>query len=103
MAWLTTNWESELEQVEAKINEVLDQKVEPLTERVLAKASAEMTAVISTASFELHETANHFFAGLSLQRQEMVKDMKAVVRYTALVAFIVVVASAGIIKLLGVI
>jgi len=101
MAWLTTDWDKELEQVEVKINEVLDEKVEPLTERLLAKASTEMTSVISTASFEAHETANHFFVGLSLQRQEMVKDLKAVVRYTAVAAFIVVVASVVVIKLLG--
>lgn len=101
MAWLTTDWEKELEQVEIKINEVLDEKVEPLTERLLAKASAEMTTVISTASFELDETAKHFFAELSVQRQEMVKDLKAVVRYAAVAAFIVVVASVIVIKLLG--
>lgn len=101
MAWLTTDWEKELEQVELKINEVLDDKVEPLGERLLTKTSAEMVKVISQAGFEIHETANHIFIELAVQRRELVKDMRSLIRYAGAVAFLVVIASALAFRFIG--
>lgn len=99
MAWLNTDWEKELNQVEEKVVSVLDEKVEPLADRVIAKASAEMSTVVSQASFELQDMAKNFCTDLRAQRKEMVDDMKSVIRYAALMAFLVVVASVVVITL----
>lgn len=99
MAWLTTDWEKELNQVEDKVVSVLDEKVEPLMDRVVAKASAEMSTVVSQASFELQDTAKNLCSDLRVQRKEMVDDMKSLIRYAALMAFLVVLASVVVITL----
>jgi hypothetical protein len=101
MAWLNTDWGKELEQVELKVNEVLDEKVEPLAERLLSRASTEASTLISKSSFELHEEITYFFAELKNERGEMMKDLKAVIRYGAGAIFLVILASAVVITLLG--
>ncbi|HSX85832.1 MAG TPA: hypothetical protein VLE50_10530 [Cellvibrio sp.] len=101
MAWLTTDWENELNQVQDRINLILDEKVEPLLDRTVEKATADITTVVAKAEFELRDNTNHFLAELAAHRQQMVADMKGVIRYAAVAAFLVVAASVLLIKLVG--
>lgn len=101
MAWLTTDWENELNQVQDRINLILDEKVEPLLDRTVEKATADITTVVAKAEFELRDNTNHFLAELTAHRQQMVADMKGVIRYAAVAAFLVVAASVLLIKLVG--
>ena len=101
MALINTDWEKELEQVENKARSLLDNKVEPLLDRVVEKASAEVSVAVSKATFELEDTANKFLAELSVQREETIKSMRSLIHYAALMAFVVVVASVGVIKLVN--
>ena len=101
MAWIHTDWDKELDQVEQRITEVLDEKVEPLLDRTVAKASTEMSTAVSRASYEIQDTAEHIFAEFREQRKEMVQDMKGVIRYAAMAAFVVIIAAGLVITLLG--
>jgi|SRR5690554_386903 GTP:adenosylcobinamide-phosphate guanylyltransferase len=101
MALITTDWKKELEQVESKARSLLDNEVEPLLDRVVEKASAEVSVAVSKATFELEDTANKFLAELRVQREEMVKQMKSVIRYAALMALGVIVVSVVLIKLVN--
>ena len=101
MALINTDWEKELEQVENKARSLLDNKVEPLLDRVVEKASAEVSVAVSKATFELEDTANKFLAELRTQREEMVKQMTSLIRYAALMAIGVVVVSVVLIKLVN--
>lgn len=101
MALITTDWKKELEQVENKARSLLDNEVEPLLDRMVEKASAEVSVAVSKATFELEDTANKFLAELRVQREETMKAMKALIRYAAVMAFVVVVASVGVIKLVN--
>lgn len=98
MAWLHTDWENELNQVQDRINLILDEKVEPLLERTVEKASMEITTVVAKAEYELRDTTSQLLVELTAQRQEFVSDMKAVIRYAAVTLLLVVGASALLIK-----
>ncbi len=98
MAWLHTDWGKELDQVQDRINLILDEKVEPLLDRTVEKATAEMTTVVAKAEFELRDNTNHLLAELTAQRHQMVADVKKLIRYAAVAAFLVVVASVVVIK-----
>lgn len=101
MAWLNTDWGKELEQVELKINEVLSEKIEPLADRIVVNAATEASTVILKASFELHESTDYFFTEMTAQRKALVSDMKTIICYGAVAAFVVIVGSAIVIKLLN--
>jgi thymidylate kinase len=101
MAWINTDWEKELAQVEGRINIILDEKVEPLLERMVNKASDEITTVVAKAEYELEESTNKFFIELTEQRKQLVADMKSIIRYAAAAIFLVVLASVAVIKLMG--
>jgi vacuolar-type H+-ATPase subunit E/Vma4 len=101
MAWLNTDWSKELNQVEDKISTILDEKVEPLLERMVAKASTEITVIVAKADYELRDNTDRFLKEIEVQRRRMVAEMKSVVRYAAIAAFIVVVASVALIKLVN--
>lgn len=101
MAWLNTDWQKELDQVEEKVSGILDEKVEPLLNRAVEKASLEMSASISKAGFEFQDATNHLALELTAQRHALVRDIKALIRYAAIAAFLVVVASVIVITLLG--
>ena len=101
MAWLNTDWENELNQVQDRINTILDEKVEPMLDRTVEKATTEITTVIAKAEFELRDNTNTFLAELAVQRQQMVVEMKGVIRYAAIAVFLVVVASVLLIKFVG--
>lgn len=101
MAWLNTDWSKELNQVQDRINLILDEKVEPLLERNVEKASAEVATMLAKAEFELRDNTNHFLSEIESQRHQMVKEMKGLIRYAAIAALIVVVVSAVVIKIIG--
>lgn len=97
MALINTDWEKELDQVEHKVVSLLDDKVEPILDRMIAKASTEISAVASQSTYELQDVANNLLNELRVQRGEMVTEIKSLIRYTALMAFLVVVASVAVI------
>lgn len=99
MAWLHTDWQKELDQVQDRINVILDEKVEPLLERAVDKATTEINTVVAKAEFELRDNTNHLIAELTAQRRQMVADAKSLIRYAAAAAFLVVLASVVVIKL----
>jgi hypothetical protein len=101
MAWINTDWGKELAQVEDKVNVILDEKVEPLLERMVNKASDEITTVVAKAEFELQDSTNKFFIELTEQRKQLIADMKSVIRYAAAAALLVVVVSVVVIKFVG--
>lgn len=101
MAWLNTDWDNELNQVQDRINTILDEKVEPMLDRTVEKATTEITTVIAKAEFELRDNTDHFLTELAAQRQHMVAEMKGVIRYAAVAAFLVVAAAVLLIKLVG--
>lgn len=101
MAWLNTDWENELNQVQDRINTILDEKVEPMLDRSVEKATKEITTVIAKAEFELRDNTDHFLSELAAQRQQMVTEIKGLIRYAAVAAFLVVAAAVLFIKFIG--
>ncbi len=99
MALINTDWENELDQVERKVINVLDDKVEPLFDRTVAKASAEASTIVSQAAFELQEVTNNLLREIRNERQEAVKEIRALIRYAALLTFVVVTASTIVITI----
>lgn len=97
MALINTDWEKELDQVEQKVVSVLDEKVEPILDRMIAKASTEISTVASQSTYELQDAAKNLLNELRVQRREMVNDIKSLIRYAALMGFLVVVASVAVI------
>lgn len=99
MAWLNTDWGSELEQVETKVISVLEEKIEPLTERVILKASAEMSNLVSKASFEMQDAGQLMLREIAAQRKELVEDLRALIRYAGFIAFMVILSSVAVIRI----
>lgn len=97
MAWLKTDWENELDQVERRVEKVLNEKVEPMADRMIEKATSQISTTTSQATYELQDITKNFLDEVKEQRREMVNDLKAIIRYAALVAFAVVVASVVVI------
>lgn len=99
MALINTDWEKELDQVEHKVVSLLDEKIEPILDRMITKASTEFSTVASQSTYELQDVAKNLLNELRLQRQEMVTEIKSLIRYSALMAFLVVVASVAVITI----
>ncbi|UUA71344.1 hypothetical protein [Cellvibrio sp. QJXJ] len=96
MALINTDWTKELAQVEATINKVLDEKVEPMVDKALDRSIAEIEIALNKTSFEVQETIKQLSAEMDRQRQLVVADMKGVVTYAATALLIVIVlASTG--------
>lgn len=55
MAFINTDWKKELEQVEATLSKLLNEKIEPMIDRTLDRSVKAISAVMDKASFEIQD------------------------------------------------
>lgn len=97
MALINTDWEKELDQVEQKIVSLLDEKVEPILDRLITRVSAEISTVASQSAYELQDVAQNLLNELRAQRKEAMAEIKYLIRYAVLLGFLAVVAATAVI------
>lgn len=100
MAWLDTDWTKELEQVNAAMSTLLDEKVEPMVDRALNRSVEEISVVVAKASFELRDAVEQLSLEINQQRELAAKDGRRLINYAALMAVVVFILCAGLYKIL---
>ena len=89
MALINTDWTKELEQVEHKLAKFLDEKLEPMADRILDRGIAESSVILAKASFEIQEAIKQATQEIESQRKSAIKEIKHLIYFAGLSAFIV--------------
>ena len=91
MAFINTDWTKELEQVEATLSKLLDEKVEPMIDQTLERSVKEISVVMDKASFEIQDAIKLLSVEMDRQRRLAAADMKKIVIYAAAALLIVII------------
>jgi F0F1-type ATP synthase membrane subunit b/b' len=75
MAFINTDWTKELEQVEATMNKVLDEKVEPMVDRALDRSVKEVDVALNKVSFEMQEAIKQLALEIEKQKNDFFKKL----------------------------
>lgn len=89
MALINTDWTKELEQVETTLAKFLDEKLEPMADRILDRGIAESSVILAKASFEVQEAIKHATQEIESQRKSAIKEIKQLIYFAGAAAFIV--------------
>ena len=102
MALINTDWTKELEQVENTLVKFLDEKLEPMADRILDRGIAESSVILAKASFEIQDAIKQATQEIESQRKLAIKEIKHLIYYAGAAAFVVIalmsVFIAGVIK-----
>jgi hypothetical protein len=102
MALINTDWTKELAQVENTLVKFLDEKLEPMADRILERGIDESSTILAKASFEVQEAIKHATQEIENQRKLAIKEIKQLIFYAAVTAFILIAITsvfiAGVIK-----
>jgi vacuolar-type H+-ATPase subunit H len=102
MALINTDWTKELEQVENTLSKFLDERIEPMAERILDRGIAESSVILSKASFEIQDAIKHATQEIESQRKLAIKEIKHLIYYAGISVFVVIVSTsvfvAGVVK-----
>lgn len=79
MAFINTDWTKELEQVEATLSKLLDEKVEPMIDQTLDRSVKEISVVMDKASFEIQDAIKLLSVEIDRQRRLVVNDCKRLI------------------------
>ncbi len=97
MALINTDWTKELEQVEHTLGKLLDEKLEPMADRILDRGIAESTVILAKATFELQDAIKLATEELDNQRKLAIKEIKHLIYYAGVSAFIVIALTSVVI------
>lgn len=75
MAWIDTDWNSELSQVKQLISDVIKEDVSPLLDNKLANVNQSFEHLLAKSAFYAELLSEDFFAELSKQRRLFVSDL----------------------------
>jgi F0F1-type ATP synthase membrane subunit b/b' len=89
MALINTDWTKELEQVEHKLAKFLDEKLEPMADRILDRGIAESSVILAKASFEIQEAIKQATQEIESQRKSAIKEIKHLIYFAGFSVFIV--------------
>jgi len=102
MALINTDWTKELAQVETTLVKFLDEKMEPMADRILDRGIAESSVILAKASFEVQEAIKQATQELESQRKLAIKEIKQLIFYAGLTAVALIALTsvfiAGVIK-----
>ena len=105
MALINTDWTKELAQVETTLVKFLDEKMEPMADRILDRGIAESSVMLAKASFEVQEAIKQATQELESQRKLAIKEIKQLIFYAGIAAFSLIAITAlfiaGVIKYFG--
>ena len=105
MALINTDWTKELAQVETTLVKFLDEKLEPMADRILDRGISESSVILAKASFEVQEAIKQATQELEGQRKLAIKEIKQLIFYAGVAAFgliaITALFIAGVIKYFG--
>jgi len=105
MALINTDWTKELAQVETTLVKFLDEKMEPMADRILDRGIAESSVILAKASFEVQEAIKQATQELESQRKLAIKEIKQLIFYAGVAAFSLIAITAlfiaGVIKYFG--
>src|SRR6187402_3377329 len=90
MALINTDWTKELAQVENTLVKVLDEKLEPMADRIIDRGIAESSVILAKASFEVQEAIKQATQEIESQRKLAIKEIKQLIFYAAITAFVVI-------------
>jgi|GEM_PF-1989192 len=106
MALINTDWTKELAQVENTLVKVLDEKLEPMADRIIDRGIAESSVILAKASFEVQEAIKQATQEIESQRKLAIKEIKQLIFYAAITAFVVIaftsVLIVGLLKYLNI-
>ncbi|MET0355469.1 MAG: hypothetical protein ABW044_01765 [Cellvibrio sp.] len=104
MALINTDWTKELAQVETTLAKILDEKLEPMADRILDRGIAESSVILAKASFEVQEAIKQATLEIESQRKLAIKEIKQLIYYAGIAIFITITLTsvfiAGAIKYL---
>lgn len=102
MALINTDWTKELEQVEATLTKLLDEKLEPMADRILDRGISESSIILAKASFEIQDAIKQATQEIESQRKLAIKEIKHLIYYAGAASFVVIALTsvfiAGVIK-----
>lgn len=102
MALINTDWTKELEQVEATLTKLLDEKLEPMADRILDRGIAESSIILAKATFEIQDAIKQATQEIESQRKLAIKEIKHLIYYGGIATFTVIALTsvfiAGVIK-----
>ncbi|RYY04203.1 MAG: hypothetical protein EOO53_04770 [Gammaproteobacteria bacterium] len=102
MALINTDWTKELQQVEATLATFLDEKLEPMVDRVLDRGIAESSTIMAKASFEIQDAIKKATQEIESQRNLAIKEIKQLMLYAGVSVFVLIVLTsvviAGVVK-----
>jgi hypothetical protein len=105
MALINTDWTKELAQVEDTLVKFLDEKLEPMADRILDRGITESSVILAKASFEVQEAIKQATQELESQRKLAIKEIKHLIFYAGVAAFSLIAVTAlfiaGVIKYFG--
>ena len=105
MALINTDWIKELAQVENTLVKFLDEKLEPMADRILDRGIAESSVILAKASFEVQEAIKQATQEIENQRKVAIKEIKKLIFYAGVTAFTIIVVTSvfvvGVIKYFG--
>ena len=105
MALINTDWTKELAQVETTLVKFLDEKMEPMADRILDRGIAESSVILAKASFEVQEAIKQATQELESQRKLAIKEIKQLIFYAGVAAFSLIAITAlfiaGVVKYFG--
>ena len=105
MALINTDWTKELAQVENTLVKVLDEKLEPMADRIIDRGIAESSVILAKASFEVQESIKQATQEIENQRKVAIKEIKKLIFYAGVTAFTIIVVTSvfvvGVIKYFG--
>jgi len=105
MALINTDWTKELAQVENTLVKVLDEKLEPMADRIIDRGIAESSVILAKASFEVQEAIKQATQEIENQRKVAIKEIKKLIFYAGVTAFTIIVVTSvfvvGVIKYFG--
>ena len=106
MALINTDWTKELAQVENTLVKVLDEKLEPMADRIIDRGIAESSVILAKASFEVQESIKQATQEIENQRKVAIREIKKLIFYAAIAAFVVIAFTSvfivGLLKYLNV-
>lgn len=97
MALINTDWTKELEQVEGTMIKLLDEKLEPMANRILDRGIAESSVILAKASFEIQDAIKQATQEIENQRKLAIKEIKSLIYYAGASIFIVIALTSSFI------
>lgn len=102
MALINTDWTKELAQVENTLSKFLDEKLEPMADRILDRGIAESSVILAKASFEIQDAIKQATQEIESQRKLAIKEIRHLIYCAGVAIFVVIVLTsvfiAGILK-----